>query len=190
MPYIKLVNEDNNKFYDTEDSIYNLAAYIFDVCKTTYDERRPGHMFGDYVGCSHFFGSEVQEKDAGLVAMQMIANNRAYGKCKNNLIMHRIISFRDLDYILPSEAFQLARYIANAYGEKYITAYGVHLDTNHIHIHLMVNSVSWGDGSRFSQSFERKWLWAMVKRWLNRRDEFQIRSPYEVETCMKYYGVG
>ena len=75
--------------------------------------------------------------------------------------MHRIISFRDLDYILPSEAFQLARYIANAYGEKYITAYGVHLDTNHIHIHLMVNSVSWGDGSRFSQSFERKWLWSM-----------------------------
>lgn len=190
MSYIKFVNEENGQRYDTEDSIYNLTAYIFNICKTTFDEKRPGHMIGDYVGCSHFFGSEVQEKRADLVAMQMITNNRAYGKYENNLVKHRIISFRELDYILPSEALQLARYVANAYGEKYITAYGIHLDTNHIHIHLMVNAISWRDGSRFSQSFEWKWLQSMVGSWLNRRDEFQVCDPCKVEKCMKYYGVG
>ncbi|MDR2024599.1 MAG: relaxase/mobilization nuclease domain-containing protein [Hungatella sp.] len=190
MPYIKFVNEENGQRYDTEDSIYNLAAYIFNICKTTCDETRPGHMIGDFVGCSHFFGSEVQEKQEDLVAMQMIANNRAYGKCHNNLIKHRIITFRDLDFILPNEAFDLARYAANAYGEKYMTAFGVHMDTKQIHIHLMINAISWRDGGRFSQSFELKWLQSMVGSWLNKRDESQMLNPYEVERCLKYYGVG
>ena len=58
MPVIKFVNEENKERYDTEESVYNLIYYIFNECKTTCDDVRPGYAIGDFAGCSHFFGPE------------------------------------------------------------------------------------------------------------------------------------
>lgn len=73
-------------------------------------------------------------------------------------------------------ALQLAYYIAEAYGENYITAYGMHLDSGNIHIHLAIDTISWRDGLRFSISHEFKWLNAMVSAWMTRRFEEQMRN--------------
>lgn len=188
MPYIKLINEDHKCSFDKEEDVAYCIRYIFDICKTIYDEIRPGHMLGDFVGCSRFLGTKEQEKDYELVTLQMLANNRNYGKREGNLLKHRMISFRRLDNILPSEAYQLAKYIANAYGENYITAYGVHMDTNNIHIHLAVDTISWRDGSRFSVSFEKKWLYSMVNSWLASRDKELINNWEENDLRLWYYG--
>ncbi|MCD8000703.1 MAG: relaxase/mobilization nuclease domain-containing protein [Clostridiales bacterium] len=188
MPYIKCVNEDNGISYDTVEDVDNCIRYIFNICKTMYDEKRPGHMLGDFVGCSRFFGTVDQEKDCELVIAQMLANNSAYGKWKGNLLKHRVISFRRLDNILPNEAYQLAKYIADAYGENYIAAYGVHLDTNNIHIHLAIDTICWRDGSRFDQPFEMKWLYSMTNSWLATRDNGLVNNWKENELRLRYYG--
>jgi len=187
MPIISLVNEKGIS-YDTEDDIRRLIHYIFNVCKTTFDDIRPGHMIGDFVGCARFFGTHEQEIQDDLVCDQMVANNRAYGKFVGNLIKHRIISFSEMDFVRPDEAYELAHYIANAYGEEYITAYGVHLDTKYIHIHLAVDAISWRTGKRFDKSFEIKWLWAMINSWEKRREERFINNHKEWDRNLNYYG--
>lgn len=188
MSRIKLVNEEKNISYDTEESVINLLYYIFDICKTSYDKIRPGHMLGDFRGCEHFFGTEAQALDPELVALQMLANNRAYGKWQGNLMKHRVISFRELDSVMPNEAFDLAAYIAKAYGENYITAYGIHMDTNNIHIHLAIDTISWKDGSRFNISYELKWLWAVVGSRMGKRDEYLLSNYRACQRRDDYYG--
>lgn len=189
MSIIKAVNENKKIHYDTEESVYRLISYIFEISKTSCDEIRVGNVIGDFVGCSHFMGSYEQSIDPELVALQMIINNNVYGKNKGNLLKHRIISFDNIDCVLPEEALQLARYISEAYGEKYITAYGVHLDSKNIHIHLAIDTISWQDGLRFSISYEFKWLSAMVSAWTARRFAEQMRNPQWKSRCEQYYGL-
>lgn len=118
----------------------------------------------------------------------MMANNRAYGKWKRNLLKHRIISFHRWDCILPDEAFNLAAYVSQAYGERYITAYGVHVDTNNVHIHLAIDTISWKDGSRFDISFELKWLRSMISSWEKKREEFLTNELDGFQRHWEYYG--
>ena len=188
MSIIQLLNEERKLSYDTEDDLRNLIYYIFNICKTSYDGKRPGHMMGDFCGCARFLGTPEQELRYDLVSDQMIANNRAYGKRERDLIKHRVISFRDLDLVRPDEAYELARYIANAYGEKYMTAYGVHLDTEVIHIHLAVDTIGWQDGKRFSVSYELKWLQSMVGAWEGSREAMLEENPKEWGKRLDYYG--
>lgn len=187
MPIIKTVNEDNHVSYDTEDSIINLIEYIFNCCKTSCDDVRPGNIIGDFVGCSCFMGSLTQEIDPEMVALQMIVNNRIYGKFTGNLIKHRIISFARGEYVLPYEVLQLAHKIADAYGENYITAYAVHLDTRNIHVHLAIDTISWRDGHRFSVSHELKWLRAIIEGWQKEMDD-TIRTNQSFDRNLRYYG--
>lgn len=188
MPVIALINEEKGLRYDTEESVRNLIHYIFAVYKTAYDDIRPGHMIGDFLGCAPFFGTTGQQILDDLVSDQMIANNRAYGKTESNLIKHRVISFEESDFVVPDEAFCLARYVANAYGEDYITAYAVHLDTKKIHIHFVVNTIGWKEGIRFDKSFELKWLWGMVNSWEEIRDKRFTNNPRSWERNLRYYG--
>lgn len=188
MRVIKFVNEENKISYDTPDSLANIIYYIYNVCKTTFDDVRPGCVVGDFVGCAHFFGTPEQMLLPVYVVRQMLANNQAYGKMEGNLIKHRTISFDTYDCVTPYEAFGLARYIANAYGEQYITAFGVHLDTKNIHIHLAIDTISWIDGKRFSVGFEGNWLYSMVKNWENAREKQFAANEAEWEEKLKYYG--
>lgn len=188
MSIIKAVNETNHQRYDTEDSVCRLIYYIFNDCKTSCDDIRPGKAIGDFVGCFPFMGSEDQEKQAEWVVTQMLVNNRSYGQFFGNLLKHRVVSLPNCECILPGEALELARYLAEAYGENYITAYGVHLDTKNIHIHLAIDAVSWKNGRRFSISYELKWLYAMVESWSSRRLEELSKDPKRSRRCDQYYG--
>ncbi|MCD7967653.1 MAG: relaxase/mobilization nuclease domain-containing protein [Clostridiaceae bacterium] len=189
MPYIKFINEDNHTLYDTEDSVYCLISYIYNVTKTGYDSVRPGQSLGYYIGCYPFIGDEEQSKDHDEVSKFMVINNRCYRKSSGNLMKHRVISFEMFDYVLPDEAFQLAEYIARAYGERYITAYGVHMDTNNIHIHLAIDTISWKDGKRFNQSYEKNWLWSLVSAWMAKHEKYLSNDIIAQTKYEKYVGL-
>lgn len=186
---IIFVNEEKSISYNTENDIRGLIRYMMNPDKTMFDEKRPGHMIGDFAGCSVMWGTREMELDSEHVANRMIANNRAHGKTEGNLIKHRVISFHELDYIMPNEANELAAYLAKAYGESYITAYAVHVDTCNIHIHLAVNTIGWLDGKRFSISYESRWLHSIVNNWMASRD---INLSYDYKKMNKieeYYGI-
>ena len=51
------------------------------------------------------------------------------------------------DLVMPEEADNQAAFIAGIYGEEYIDAYGVYMDIDNIHIHLVIGTISWKDGN-------------------------------------------
>ena len=55
-----------------------------------------------------------------------------------------------------------ARFYAD---EGYIAAYCVHADKSNLHIHIVVDTIGYQSGSRFSISFEKNKLWALVNSW-------------------------
>lgn len=92
------------------------------------------------------------------------------------------------DSVMPNEAYGLARYIAKIYGENYITAYAVHMDTAYIHIHLVIDTISWKDGHRFSFSFEKRWMSSLVDAWESIRSEVLLNDWDYNKKCERYYG--
>ena len=96
--------------------------------------------------------------DETAVSTYMLANNAIYGKSYGNLIRHWVISFHKADYIMPCDAADLGNFLIRVIGENYISAFGVHIDTKYIHIHLIINCIGWRDGKRYDVPFEGKWI--------------------------------
>lgn len=69
---------------------------------------------------------------------------------QGSLMQHRVISFSGGDIQDLILAFWLAKKVSEFYFERgYISFFGVHMDTNHLHIHIAVSATNWRDGSNF-----------------------------------------
>ena len=64
-----------------------------------------------------------------------------------------IISFDKKDHITPEEAQWIAEDVAKFYSSRYQICYGVHLNTDDLHIHFALNTVSFIDGKLFSEGW-------------------------------------
>lgn len=164
MPKIICVNERGSR-YNTPKDLEKIVHYVYNPLKTTEDVVRPGHAIGDYTGCYPFMGPEYLSHDENTVSAYMLSNNAIYGKSYGNLIRHWVISFHKSDYIMPCDADNLGNFLIRVIGEKYISAFGVHMDTHYIHLHLIINCVSWCDGKRYDVAYEKKWISSMVEGW-------------------------
>lgn len=80
---------------------------------------------------------------------QMMATKNQYGKLSGRQAYHLIISFNEGE-ISPDTAMEFMQKFAEEYlGENYEAVYSVHDDTEHIHGHILYNSVSFKDGRKF-----------------------------------------
>ena len=85
---------------------------------------------------------------------------------QGSLMQHRVISFGDEEVQDPILAFWLATKVAGFYFERgYISFFGVHQDTNNIHIHIAVSNISWKDGSYFFIFSELALLYSGINEW-------------------------
>jgi hypothetical protein len=75
----------------------------------------------------------------------------AFYKRSGVQLKHFIVSFsnEDMCRLSVEEMMDLAWQIS-AYLKEYQIVYGVHLDTDHTHIHFVMNTVSFEDGHKFS----------------------------------------
>ena len=55
--------------------------------------------------------------------------------------------------ITPEEAQWIAEDVARFYSSRYQICYGVHLNTDDLHIHFALNTVSFIDGKLFSEGW-------------------------------------
>lgn len=184
MSYIKFINEDNNISYNTVKDVEQLIYYIYGGMKSSEDTIRPGGVIGDFNGCIPFIGPEYMSHDPYAATNLILLNNRLWGHEAEDLMKHRVISFRDIDYILPKDAYDLAVYLIHELYNDYITVFGVHLDTEMIHIHIGINTVNRWNGNRFSVSFEKKRMRALVSAWKTVHDEridndIKLKDKYE-----------
>jgi len=69
-------------------------------------------------------------------------------------LWHFILSFSEIEsvqYANPTDARYIAYEICEFFADKYQVVFGIHARTN-LHIHFVINSISYLDGSRFINS--------------------------------------
>ena len=79
----------------------------------------------------------------------MTAVKRRFGKTGGIVAWHGFQSFAERE-VTPKEAFEIGKETARRmWGDKYQVVVTVHLNTDNLHCHFVVNPISFKDGSRF-----------------------------------------
>ena len=89
---------------------------------------------------------------------QMLETKRDYGKEDGVQYYHMILSFRP-DELTPELALDIAREFAEEHLPGYQAVIGVHVDKEHIHAHILFNSVNADTGEKYhsnAQSYYRQ----------------------------------
>lgn len=127
MPVLKIVNG-----YDNIDAPEKLIDYIL----------RKARFYG---GCA---------VDVYHAAEQMHFVKEAWNAVDGRQMYHFIVSFsgKELYSIDIDDAIGLAENICRFLGEERQIIYGIHLDTDNLHIHFAMNTVSYRDGKRYASN--------------------------------------
>lgn len=134
-PMIKILN----KHYPKEGDIKKLIAYI------SGNSEKKDNQSVTYVGAAGI--SRKHEK----AAKQIMKTQQVLGKDKGRRIYHMVVSFPE-KVKDPQTVEQAAKVIAEEIFKKYQVFYGVHNNTQHLHIHFAINAVSYMDGKKWHMS--------------------------------------
>lgn len=96
--------------------------------------------------------------EPGREVRQMLETKRDYGKEGGVQYYHMIQSFRPGE-ITPELALEIAKEFASEHLPGYQTVIGVHVDKEHIHVHILFNSVNADTGEKYrsnAQSYYRQ----------------------------------
>ena len=115
-----------------DDSLYNALKY------TENDEKTDQRLFVTGINCPKQRAYEA-----------MMAVKRRFGKTGGTIAWHGFQSFATGE-VTPDEAFEIGKETARRmWGDKYQVVVTVHLNTDNLHCHFVVNPISFIDGSRF-----------------------------------------
>ena len=80
---------------------------------------------------------------------QMMDTKKQFGKTDKRQGYHIILSFKE-DEVEPDRAFEIAqKFVAEYLGDAYEAVFVVHDNTDHVHSHIVFNSVSFVDGKKY-----------------------------------------
>ena len=119
---------------------------------------------------------------------QMMDTKKYFGKLDKRQGYHLIISFQEGE-VDADTAFEITERFAKEYlGEKYEAVYAVHDNTQHLHSHIVFNSVSFLDGKKYRY---KKGDWAKdIQPITNRLCEEYGISTIELESEREKEDVG
>lgn len=129
MAILKTFNGNGN--YRNENAMELVTDYIFNPYKT---------ISGYYGG----YGVSSQ-----CPAESMMIVSEQFGKSKGVQLRHYVLSFAPCELTNPIVANEIGGRIAQFIGREYQALYAVHENREHLHIHIVSNSVSYIDGHRF-----------------------------------------
>lgn len=128
MSTFKSLNGQNRYFnYDARELVTN---YILNPIKSPSGFRGTTGVSPDIVG-----------------SMDAVA--RRFEKEKGVQLRHFVVSYSPHELNDPGDAADIAAGVIEFIGQKYQALYAVHEDTENLHFHVMFNSVSYVDGSRY-----------------------------------------
>ena len=129
MSILKIVNT-KGKYYD-ESSREQVLGYILNPYKTS----------GGYTGSIGITGENYVH--------EMNDVSVRFGKIDGVQLRHFIISFESWEVKDPKIAYMIGLDIARFLGREYQAVFSVYEDAEQLHIHLVINSVSFIDGHRY-----------------------------------------
>ena len=115
-----------------DDDLYNALSYVEN------DDKTDRQIYVDTINCSkrNAYG-------------EMVAVQKRFGSRGEIVAWHGFQSFAEGE-VTPDEAFEIGKETAlRMWGDKYQVVVTVHLNTDNLHCHFVVNPISFKDGSRF-----------------------------------------
>ena len=110
----------------------NAISYITDGEKT-----QDGALVGSH-NCN-----------ADTALQEMLATKRKYGKMDKRQGYHFIISFKKQE-VRPETAMEITqKFVERFLGDDFQCLYATHDNTEHVHSHILFNSVSWRTGKKY-----------------------------------------
>ena len=91
-----------------------------------------------------------------------LEEKKLWNKDSGRMYAHNIISFHKDEKITPAQALEIGQEFVEKFFPNHQSIIGVHQDKDHLHIHIVTNSVSFIDGMKLHQT----------KRDLERQKEF------------------
>ena len=86
---------------------------------------------------------------ADMAFEQMMDTKKQFGKTDKRQGYHIILSFKE-DEVEPDRAFEITqKFVAEYLGDAYEAVFVVHDNTDHVHSHIIFNSVSFVDGKKY-----------------------------------------
>ena len=98
-----------------------------------------------------------------------LAEKRLWDKDSGRMYAHNIISFHKDEQVTPEQVLEIGKKFAEKFFANHQYVIGVHQDKEHLHCHIVTNSVSYLDGIKLPQT----------KRDLERQKEFTNRLCIE-----------
>lgn len=129
MATLKTTNGDGRFFDDRsrEDSI----AYILRTYKIKHN----------------YYGGAIVDIQDIPGSMDVVAER--FNKNTGVRVRHFILSFHPYEVNTPEVANAIGKQIIRYIGKEYQAVYAVHEDTENLHIHIVMNAVSYVDGHRY-----------------------------------------
>ena len=133
----RLIDYASNPDKTTESDLTAVIEYAMNGDKIVSSEEKACYVSG--INCS-----------AGTALDEMLGVQRQFGKTGGNVAYHCYPSFRPGE-ITPEECHRLGVELARRmWGLEYQVLVATHLDKDHLHNHLVCNSVSLIDGKKFN----------------------------------------
>ena len=130
------VNKTINKRTNTHGAMRNCIEYVLRQDKTS---ELLTYVTGPY---------RHDEIDYDLVYRTFLEEKKMWNKDTGRMYAHNIISWHKDEQITPEQAFEFGKEFAEKWFSGFQTLVAVHKDKDHIHCHLVTNSVSYEDGRK------------------------------------------
>ena len=86
------------------------------------------------------------------VYKSFLDEKRLWGKDSGRMYAHNVISFHRDEKITPAECLEIGETFADRFFPDHQSLVGVHQDKDHLHCHIVTNSVSYINGKKLHQS--------------------------------------
>ena len=83
---------------------------------------------------------------------QMEFVSKAYNNYDKVRLRYYIIRFETTDGLSPCKTYEIAHRAAAFFANRYQIVFGIHEDADHLHVHFVMNQVSYLDGRKYSGS--------------------------------------
>ena len=130
------INKTINKRTNTHGAMRNCIEYVLRQDKTS---ELLTYVTGPY--CHN-------EINYDLVYRTFLEEKKMWNKDTGRMYAHNIISWHKDEQITPEQAFEFGKEFAENWFSGFQTLVAVHKDKDHIHCHLVTNSVSYEDGRK------------------------------------------
>ena len=130
------INKTINKRTNSHGAMRNCIEYVLRPDKTS---ELLTYVTGPY---------RHDEINYDLVYRTFLEEKKMWDKDTGRMYAHNIISWHKDEQITPDQALEFGKEFAEKWFSGFQTLVAVHKDKNHIHCHLVTNSVSYEDGRK------------------------------------------